>query len=79
MRMALQMDQTALQSGDNSLGAILNVQSHENRTDVTLHGSFRDPQQVGNVLIAVPSHQKVVTRDPSHVQSVSIERRKERF
>lgn len=50
------MDEAALQSGHNRLGAIFNVQSHKNGAHVAFNRSLRDPQEVGDVLITIPTH-----------------------
>jgi hypothetical protein len=56
---ALQMHETTLECGDNRLSAVFNVEPHENRADVTLDRRFCNAQYVGDIFIAVASHQEM--------------------
>jgi hypothetical protein len=53
------MHQTSLQGCHYRLGTILDIQPHENRADVAFYGSLRNAEYVGNVLVAVSSHEKM--------------------
>jgi|KBSMisStandDraft_5_1062788.scaffolds.fasta_scaffold01978_2 hypothetical protein len=57
------MDEPPTEGGDRGLGAVLNIQPHENRAHVTFHRGFRDAQLTGNLPIALAVDQQVQTRD----------------
>ena len=54
-----EMDEAALESGDDGLGSVIHVEAHENYAHMAFDGGFRDAQFSGNLLIALAAHDQV--------------------
>jgi hypothetical protein len=54
-----EMDEAALESGDDGLGSVIHVEAHENNADVTFHSGFGDAEVAGNFAIRFPPDHEV--------------------
>ena len=55
----LQMNQAALQSSHNRLGAIFNIQAHENRAHMAFYRSLGNAEKIANVLVAISTDEEM--------------------
>lgn len=46
-----EMDEAALERGDDGLGSVIHVEAHENDADVAFHRGFSDAEIAGNFAI----------------------------
>ena len=59
VRFAWQMYEAALESGDDGLGAILDLETKKNDADVRFDGGFGDAERGGDSLVAVALDEKL--------------------
>ena len=53
------MNQSPLQRGNNSLGAVRGVESHQNCADVAFDSCFGDTQKLSDLFVAVPGSKQL--------------------
>lgn len=55
----LQMNESALQCGDDRLGAIVDIQTHQNHAKVALNGGLGDAKVGGDLLVAFAADDEI--------------------